>query len=254
MSGRLAHKVTLITGGSSGIGKATAKIFAKEGAQVIIAARNMERGNQACCEIQRFGGSCLFIQCDVRQKDEVQQMIARIVKEFGQLDCLVNCASVEGKLTGILDVSDEEWQQVQETNLHGCFFTTKYAAQAMKKRGGAIVNVASVNADHGNANFFSYTVSKHGLLGLTRCAAADLAPFNIRVNAVCPGVVKTPMHDRLMEVAGEAAFNAFLQTRTTMKRAAEPEEIAKPILWLCSDEASYITGATITADGGGSVT
>lgn len=254
MGGRLSEKVTLITGGSSGIGKATAKTFVEEGSLVVIASRNQERGEQACHEILRHGGNCSFISCDVRHENEVQSLVKAVVEKHGRLDCAVNCASIEGTLSGILDVSQDEWQQVMATNVNGCFFSTKYQAEAMKAHGGSIVNVASVNARHGNANFFAYTVSKHGLLGLTRCAAADLAPFNIRVNAICPGVVKTPMHDRLLDVAGNEAFEFFLNTRTTMKRASEPEEIAKPILWLCSDESSYITGTHLTVDGGGSVT
>lgn len=254
MKERLTGKVTLITGGSSGIGKATAKAFLAEGSTVIISARSPEKGAQACAELKQIGPACEFIKADVRNQAAVQSLIDQIIETHGRLDCLVNSASIEGSLTGILDVADDVWQDVLQTNLNGCFYTTKYAAIAMKANGGSIVNVASVNASHGNAYFFAYTVSKHALLGLTRCAAADLAPFNIRVNAVCPGVVKTPMHERLVEIAGEAAFDQFIQTRTTMHRVAEPEEIAKPILWLCCDESSYITGTDVTVDGGGSVT
>jgi len=175
---------------------------------------------------------------------------------FGRLDYAVNSAGIEGQWTGITDLAEDEWDRVLDINLKGTFLCMKYEARAMLDggHGGAIVNIGSVNSFLGFQTGSAYVTSKHGLIGLTTCVSAELAPQGIRVNLVCPGFIDTPMHRRGRGILGDELYDKGVLPRVHLRRAGRPEEIARSILFLCSDEASYITGTTLTPDGGFTLT
>jgi NAD(P)-dependent dehydrogenase (short-subunit alcohol dehydrogenase family) len=179
-------------------------------------------------------------------------MVAHAIETFGQLDYAVNNAATEGRFAPILDLADEEWDRVIDINLKGAFLSMKHEARAMLEagHGGAIVNVGSVNSFLGAATASAYCTSKHGMVGLTTSASAELAPKGIRVNMVCPGVIDTPMHRRIRKDIGDEIFDQAVLPGVHLQRAGRPEEIAQAIVFLCSDAASYITGSTLTPDGG----
>lgn len=247
--------VALITGASSGIGWATAKAFTEKGVKVVLVARREEELKLLKSEIINEGGEATYITTDIADSLQVQQAVDKAISTYGRLDYAVNNAGVEGELSSIVDFSEEEWDRVMAINLKGTFLCMKYEAKAMLElaNGGAIVNVGSVNSFLGFAGGSAYATSKHGQVGLTTSVSAELASQNIRVNIVCPGVIDTPMHRRIREIAGDELFEGILQ-RVHQQRAGLPEEIAKTIVFLCSPEASYITGTTITPDGGFSST
>jgi NAD(P)-dependent dehydrogenase (short-subunit alcohol dehydrogenase family) len=252
MSGRVA----LITGASSGIGKATAEAFAARGAKVVLAARREDELAKLTSEIEAQGGRASFVVTDVAIANDVDQMVAHAMQTFGRLDYAVNNAGIEGKFAGIIDLAEEDWDRVLDVNLKGTFLCLKYEARAMLAGGGggAIVNVGSVNSFLGFATGSAYVSSKHGQIGLTSCVSAELAPQGIRVNLVCPGFIDTPMHQRGRGLLGDELYDKVLIPRVHVRRAGRPEEIAKTIVFLCSDEASYISGSTLTADGGFALT
>ena len=247
----MKDKVALITGASSGIGWSTAKAFAAKGAKVALAARRKDELASLASEIEESGGQATFIQTDVSVGSEVEQMVDHTIQTYGRLDFAVNNAGIEGMFVPITEFPDEQWEKVLDINLKGTFLCMKYQAQAMLKagHGGAIVNVGSVNSFLGFAGGSAYATSKHGMVGLTSSVSAELAPQGIRVNIVCPGFIVTPMHHRVREVAGNERIEEFIE-KVHQQRAGQPEEIASTIVFLCSDGASYITGATLTPDGG----
>ena len=181
---------------------------------------------------------------------------APLVDSYGRLDYAVNNAGIEGKCTGITDLNEEDWDQVIDVNLKGTFLCLKHEAKAMLAggRSGAIVNVGSINSFLGFPGGSAYAASKHGLIGLTSSVSAELAPQGVRVNLVCPGIIDTPMHQRLRLLLGDELYDSVLHKRVHSRRAGSPEEIAQSIVFLCSDEASYITGTTLTPDGGFTLT
>jgi len=183
-------------------------------------------------------------------------MVAHAIETFGRLDYAVNNAGIEGQLSGIMNLPEEEWDRVFNINLKGNFLCMKYEARAMLAggHGGAIVNVGSVNSFLGFPGGSAYVASKHGQVGLTTSVSAELAPQGIRVNLVCPGFIDTPMHHRLRGIVGDDLFDKVLIPRVHTRRAGRPEEIAQTIVFLCSDEASYISGTTLTPDGGFTLT
>lgn len=248
--------VALITGAGSGIGRATAAAFAARGASVVLAARRPEPLCSLAAEIQAQGGTASYIRADVSVAADVEEMVNFTLKRFGRLDFAVNSAGTEGRSAAISLLSEEEWDAVLNTNLKGAFLCMKYESQAMLdgRRGGAIVNVGSVNSFLGFARGAAYVASKHGLVGLTTSASAELGSHGIRVNLVCPGIIDTPMHRRLRGSLGDAMYDTALNERVHLRRTGLPEEIAKAIVFMCSDEASYITGTTLTADGGFALT
>jgi len=252
----MKDKVALITGASSGIGRATAEAFAAKGARVVLAARRDGEMATLVAEIEARGGQASFVKTDVCAAADVQRMVDHTIETFGRLDYAVNNAGIEGSFVAIGDLPEDEWDRVLDTNLKGTFLCMKYQSQAMLKagNGGAIVNVGSVNSFLGFPTGSAYVASKHGLVGLTSSVSAELALQGIRVNLVCPGVIDTPMHQRLRGVIGDELYNDFLERRVHMKRKGQPEEIAGSILFLCSDAASYITGTTLTPDGGMTLT
>jgi NAD(P)-dependent dehydrogenase (short-subunit alcohol dehydrogenase family) len=249
-------KVVLITGASSGIGRATGEAFAARGAKVVLAARREHELATLTSEIESRGGRASFVVTDVAIAKDVERMVAHAIETFGRLDYAVNNAGIEGQLSGIMDLPEEEWDRVFNINLKGNFLCMKYEARAMLAggHGGAIVNVGSVNSFLGFPTASAYVASKHGQIGLTTSVSAELAPQGIRVNLVCPGIIDTPMHHRLRGLVGNEIFDKVLLQRVHTRRAGRPDEIAQTIVFLCSDEASYISGTTLTPDGGFTLT
>ena len=249
-------KVVLITGASSGIGRATGEAFVARGAKVVLAARREHELATLTTEIEAQGGKASFVVTDVAIAKYVERMVAHAIETFGRLDYAVNNAGIEGKLAGITDLPEQDWDRVLDTNLKGTFLCLKYEALAMLAggHGGAIVNVGSVNSFLGFPGGSAYVASKHGQVGLTTIVSAELAPQGIRVNLVCPGFVDTPMHHRLRGIVGDDLYDKVLIPRVHTRRAGRPEEIAQTIVFLCSDEASYISGTTLTPDGGFTLT
>ena len=250
------EKVALITGASSGIGRATAEAFAAKGAKVVLAARRQDELESLVNAIESRGGTATAIQTDVSKAEDAKRMVALAIDTFGRLDYAVNNAGIEGKWAGITDLDENEWDRVLDINLKGTFLCMKYESRAMLEggQGGAIVNVGSINSFLGFPGGAAYVSSKHGLIGLTTSVSAELAPQGIRVNLVCPGIIDTPMHQRARSAIGDEIFDNVLQNSVHTRRAGRPEEIARSIIFLCSDEASYITGTTLTPDGGFTMT
>lgn len=249
-------RVALITGASSGIGRATAEAFAAKGANVVVAARRHEELASLVAEIEERGGTASAVRTDVSASEDVERMVAHAIDTFGRLDYAVNNAGIEGRFAGITELADDDWDRVMDINLRGAFLCLKYEARAMLDagNGGAIVNVGSVNSFLGFASGAVYVASKHGLVGLTTSVSAELAPQGIRVNLVCPGIIDTPMHQRARGLLGDEIYDTAVLPSVHVRRAGHPEEIAKSIVFLCSDEASYITGTTLTPDGGFTLT
>jgi NAD(P)-dependent dehydrogenase (short-subunit alcohol dehydrogenase family) len=250
------NKVALITGASSGIGLATARAFAARGAKVVLAARRDDELAEAVDQITANGGKASFIRTDVSVSADAEQMVAHAVETFGRLDFAVNNAGTEGELAPIADLAEEVWDRVLDTNLKGNFLCLKYEARAMLAagNGGSIVNIGSVNSFLGFGSGAAYVASKHGQVGLTTSASAELASHGIRVNIVCPGFIDTPMHHRGRKLLGNEIYDEVMVPRVHVRRVGRPEEIAASVLFLCSDEASYITGTTLTPDGGFTMT
>lgn len=246
------EKVVLITGASSGIGRATAKLFAEKGARVVLAARREKELAELVKEIEAKGGTASAVKTNVAVAKDTEQMVTHAIDTYGGLDYAVNNAGIEGQLSKITDLSEDDWDHVMNINLKGIFLSMKYEARAMikQRKGGAIVNIGSVNSFLGFPTGSAYVTSKHGLVGLTTSVSAELASQGIRVNLLCPGVIDTPMHQRLRGVVGDDVYDQALLPKVHLQRAGRPEEIAQSIYFLCSDAASYITGTTLTPDGG----
>ncbi|KPQ22278.1 MAG: 3-oxoacyl-[acyl-carrier protein] reductase [Porphyrobacter sp. HL-46] len=247
-----AGKVAIVTGASSGIGEATARILANRGATVVLAARREDDIAAHAGAIRAAGGKASHMRTDVADAGDVEAMVARTVATYGRLDIAVNNAGIGETVVPIVDMADADWDAVIDTNLRGNFLCLKHQARAMLAagNGGAIVNVGSVNSFLGCAAFAHYCASKSAQIGLTSSASAELAPQGIRVNLVCPGIIDTPLHRRARTKFGDAVYDELIERRIHLKRAGQPDEIARAIAFLASDEASFITGTTLTADGG----
>ena len=249
---RFKDKVALVTGGTSGIGRATALLFAQEGAKVAIVGRDPARGQRVVDEIQAGGGQAVFFRCDVRFADECRGVIEDTLGRFGQLDVLCNNAGVYFANTAI-DCTEEEWDETVDISLKGTFLMCKYALPHMiEQRSGAIVNMASGWGLVGGNEAAAYCAAKGGVVLLTKAMAVDHSAQGIRVNCVCPGDVDTPMliDDAQRRGMAFAAYMAEAANRP-MGRVGQPEEVARAVLFLASDEASFITGAALAVDGGG---
>lgn len=249
-------RVALVTGASSGIGRATAEAFAAKGAKVVVAARRQDELASLVTETEARGGTATAIKTDVSAAKDVEQMFAHAIEAFGRLDYAVNNAGIEGTFAGITDLAEDEWDRVLDINLKGTFLCMKYEARAMLDRGqdGAIVNIGSVNSFLGFSHGEAYVASKHDLIGLTTSVSAELAPHGIRVNLLCPGIIDTPMHHRPRKLIGDDVYDKGVLPSVHLQRAGRTEEIARSVVFLCSDEASYITGTTLTPDGGFALT
>ena len=243
------NKVALVTGGSSGIGRATALALAQRGARVVVADVSVEGGEETVSLIQNTGGEALFIQTDVTQASEIEHLISKTVETYGQLDCAFNNAGIAGDLSLTADCSEEHWNQVMSINLRGVWLCMKHELpQMLKQGGGAIVNTASVLGLIGIIGQTAYVAAKHGVVGLTKTAALEYAKSGIRVNAVCPGVIQTPMVEGVINAQPE--LTEGLLALEPVGRLGKPEEIAETVVWLCSDAASFVTGHSMAADGG----
>jgi len=249
MPGQLDGKVALVTGGASGIGRATALTFAREGAKLVIADMNEEGGQQTVHMITEQGGDAIFVTTDVSKAVEVQALISQAVATYGRLDYAHNNAGISGGLRALTaEYPEEQWHQVLAVNLTGVWLCMKYEIpQMLQHGGGAIVNTASVAGLVGGVGLSSYVASKHGVVGLTKTAALEYAKQGIRVNCVCPGVIHTPMTERGLS---DPERKAQIIVREPIGRVGTPEEVAEAVVWLCADAASFVTGHTMTVDGG----
>ncbi len=253
--GRLDGKVAVVTGAASGIGRAVALLFAREGAKVVVADIQEEKARQVVQEIIDGGGAATFVKTDVSQPKDVEAMIKATQDTYGRLDILVNNAGILGDVGATADCSLENWEQVINTNLKGVFLGMKYGIPAMlKSGGGSIINTASVAALIGEAYFPAYGASKGGVLQLTKTAALEYARQGIRVNALCPGGTVTNIGDHLgaqLEGAPEQVLLAMAaKAEHPLGRLAQPEEQARMALFLASDDSSFCTGAAFLVDGG----
>jgi NAD(P)-dependent dehydrogenase (short-subunit alcohol dehydrogenase family) len=249
MSKDLENKVALITGGTTGIGRDTAVLFAKAGAKVVFTGRREAEGNETLNLVRAAGGDGFFLKSNVSTSADVQSMVQKTVEKFGRLDVAFNNAGVEGQLGPLTEQTEENWDYVHNINLKGLWLSLKYEVQQMLKqgRGGAIVNMSSVAGLIGAAGLGVYIASKHGVLGLTKTAALEYAPQGIRVNAVCPAVIETPMADRAF---GDPAVAKAMLALHPLGRFGKPVEIAEAVLWMCSEKSSFMTGHEIVLDGG----
>jgi len=242
-------KVVLVTGGTTGIGKTTAKAFAENGAKVIICGRRTDEGKQTETEADKMDQHIKFYQCDVSDAKQVEKMIDHIVKKFGDLHHVFNNAGIDGERGTIAECTLENWQKTMDINVNGVFYCMKYAIpQIIKSGGGCIVNNASVSGHRGYPGLPAYITSKHAVKGLTKAAATEFATENIRVNAISPGIIITPMFPE--EKRKDEDFKKWVENIVPMKRMAKAVEVANCVLWLCSDQSSYVTGDDMIIDGG----
>jgi 3-hydroxybutyrate dehydrogenase len=247
----LNGKVALVTGAASGIGRATALTFAREGAKLVIADMNEDGGQQTAHMITENGGEATFVHVDVSNATEVEAMISKAVETYGRLDCAHNNAGVTQRdypPTG--EYPEDDWNRVIAVNLTGVWICLKYELQQMAQQGGgAIVNTASAAGLIGLAGRAAYVASKHGVVGLTKTAALEYAKQGIRVNCVCPGYIRTPMVEYVIQHEGPQ-LEEQMAAREPIGRLGKPEEIAETVVWLCSDAASFVTGHAMAVDGG----
>jgi NAD(P)-dependent dehydrogenase (short-subunit alcohol dehydrogenase family) len=245
----LENKVALVTGGGSGIGRACALAFAREGAKVVVADVQVRGGEETVQMIKEAGGESIFVKTDVSKTADVEALVKRAVDTYGRLDCAINNAGIEGIIAQTADGTEENWNRVININLKGVWLCMKYEIPEMQKQGGgAIVNMASVAGLVGFQGMPAYCASKGGIIQLTKVAALEYAKAGIRVNAVCPGVIRTPMVERV--TGGNPEAEAQFTAMEPVGRMGTPEEIAESVVWLCSDAASFVTGHPMVVDGG----
>jgi len=250
MTGILANKVGMITGAASGIGRATAKIFAAEGARVVVSDVDEAGGNETVSLIKAAGGDAVFVRCDVSKSAEVNALIKACVSHYGRLDCAFNNAGISGRMANTVMCTEENFDRNIAVNLKGVWLCMKAEIQQFldQDSAGAIVSTASIAGLVGSKNAGAYVAAKHGVVGLTKTAALEYATKGIRVNAVCPGVIRTPMLERMFETNPkmEQAMIGF----EPIGRFGAPSEIGEAAVWLCSDQASFVTGHAMVVDGG----
>ena len=249
MPGSLAGKIGLITGGSSGIGRAAALAFAREGAKVVIGNRRIAEGEETVELVRQAGGEAILVRTDVTKAAEVESLVAKAVEAYGRLDCAFNNAGIAGEMAKTADCSEENWDRTIRVNLTGVWLAMKYEIrQMLKQGGGVIVNNASTAGLVGMRGGPAYSASKGGVVQLTRTAALEYSKLGIRVNAVCPGFIATPMtggHAR-----SSPDLEAWMKKVEPMGRLGTPEEVAEAVVWLASDAASFTTGHPLVMDGG----
>ncbi len=244
----LKGKVAVITGGYSGIGRGIAEGLAEAGCNIVICARNYGRCVEACKKIKRLGVKALPIRCDVTKRDEIENLVHHTVREMGGINVLVNNAGVEGKEKPFIDISEEEWDEIVDTNLKGVFLCSKTVAKEMIKQGGGkIINVASITAFIAMGNVSAYCASKGGLVQLTKAMALEFVKYNIQVNAICPGYFSTPMSRRLYK---PEMWSKIVQRKVPMGRIGKPQELKGTAIYLASSATDFMTGSCIVIDGG----
>ena len=253
MAGQLNTRVALVTGGGSGIGRASAVVFAREGARVVVADVDEDGGQETVRMIEAAGGAARFVRADVSQAAEVAALVEQAVSVYGRLDCALNNAGIQGDIKQTAECSRENWDRIIATNLTGVWLCMKHEIPHMLNQGGGtIVNTASNFGLVGSNGMPAYSASKHGVLGLTKTAALEYAKSGIRVNAVCPGPVQTPLVDKVLAAQPELGDQIIkaIEAREPVGRMGQPEEIAEAVVWLCSDAASFVTGTAMSVDGG----
>jgi NAD(P)-dependent dehydrogenase (short-subunit alcohol dehydrogenase family) len=245
----LEDKVAIITGGTSGIGRETAVLFAQAGAKVVVAGRREREGEETVQMVRKAGGEGIFVKTDVARSADVQALVNKTVEKYGRLDTAFNNAGIEGNWAPIAEQGEKDWDSVIDINLKGVWLCLKYELRQMLKQGGGgtIVNMSSVAGLMGAASAAPYVASKHGVIGLTRTAALENASKQIRVNAVCPAVIESPMEHRLF---GAPDVHEYMMHRHPIGRIGKPSEIAEAVLWLASEKSSFMTGHYIVLDGG----
>ena len=241
----LENKVAIITGAGSGIGKATAALFAREGAKVIVSDISEKNGNSAVEEIKKTGGEAFFIKADSSKAEDNEALVKQAIDKYGSLDIAVNNAGIGGPLSATGEYPIDGWQKVIDINLSGVFYGLRYQIPAMLEKGGSIINIASILGQAGTKFSPAYVAAKHGVVGLTKAAALEYADKKIRINSVGPGYIKTPLLSSLDEPTTKALVGLH-----PMGRLGESEEIAEMILWLASSKSSFVTGAYYAVDGG----
>jgi NAD(P)-dependent dehydrogenase (short-subunit alcohol dehydrogenase family) len=242
-------KVALVTGASAGIGRATALAFAQSGAQVVVSDVAVEGGEETVRLIKAADGEAIFVQADVAKESDVEALVRTTIKQYGRLDYACNNAGIEGVSLPTAEYPTEIWQKVIAVNLTGVWLCMKHEIPALLKNGGAIVNMASILGTVGFANASAYTAAKHGVIGMTKVAAIEYATQGIRINAVCPGFIATPMLERA-GMLENPELREMLENMHPVKRMGRPEEIASAVVWLCSAESSFVTGHAMLVDGG----
>jgi NAD(P)-dependent dehydrogenase (short-subunit alcohol dehydrogenase family) len=249
MNVELTGKVAIITGGTSGIGRDAALLFAKAGAKAVVAGRREVEGKEVIDQIRAAGSDALFVKTDVTHAAEVQALVRKTVEKFGRLDVAFNNAGIEGNWAPITEQPEADFDATMAINLKGVWLCLKYEIQRMLAQGGggAIVNMSSVAGLMGAATAGAYTASKHGVIALTKTAALEYGDKGIRVNAICPAVIETAMAERLF---GDAEVQRHLRSQHALGRFGKPMEIAEGVLWMCSDRSSFMTGQYLVLDGG----
>lgn len=249
MTHSINGRTALVTGGGSGIGRAAALAFAEVGANVVVADVDEAEGEKTLALMQGMAGAGTFVSADVSKRSEVEALVRTAVETYGSLDCAFNNAGIQGDLSPTADCSEENWDRITGINLKGVWLCMKYEiAQMLKQGGGAIVNNSSNFGLVGSNGMPAYSAAKHGVVGLTKTAAIEYAQANIRINAVCPGPVQTPLVDRI--VARQPEVLDAITEREPIGRMGQPNEIATAVVWLCSDEASFCIGSILPVDGG----
>lgn len=247
---RLNGNNIIITGGTSGIGRASAIQLSEQGANIILCGRNKDKGDSIVQEIKNNQGNAAFVQCDVTHKYDVENLFNIAISHFGKIDCVVNNAGIDGEIASFANSTEENWDLVINTNLKGTWYCMKAAINHMiTQKKGNIINMSSTSGLVGNGfGMSAYAASKFAIIGLTKSVALEYAKYNIRINAICPAFVETPMIDAIC--LENPKLKRRFEACQPIGRMAQPEEIAKAVLYLCSDESSFVTGSSLVIDGG----